>query len=432
MRYNVRKLLNGVNSDFSRSVMTLVSGTVLAQLLSYLVSPIISRLYTPEDMSYLSLFSRIIAFMAVFGTLRYEQALPLPKRDEHAFSILKFSFKLTSVVFLLSLIVVVILQLTDSFFLKDNFFIYSIPIGILLISFFHQGLSWAIRLKRYKSISSSKVVQTSVNSFSSLGFGVLNFGYKGLILGYLLGVFFANMFYLKPIVCFNKKMSEFKLKGREKLILRKYNDLPKYNLPHVLLDLSRDLFVAFYILITFEKEVLGLYEFSYRMLRLPISLIGVSISQVFVKKAADLLNEKKSIYKLTRRTVLTLFSLSIIPFSILLFYGNPIFSFVFGSNWKIAGTYSQIMAVWLMMNFIISPISQIPILLNKQKQFFYWNIFGTILMILVFALKRFFPYLIMEQILLILCVTQALFLLILLFWMLSITKEKQETNYHKF
>ena len=118
MRYNVRKLLNGINSDFSRSVMILVSGTVLAQFLSYLISPIISRLYTPEDMSYLSLFSRIIAFMAVFGTLRYEQAFPLPKRDEHAFSILKFSFKLTSVVFLLSLIVVVILQLTDSFFFK--------------------------------------------------------------------------------------------------------------------------------------------------------------------------------------------------------------------------------------------------------------------------------------------------------------------------
>lgn len=432
MRYNVRKLLNGVNSDFSRSVMTLVSGTVLAQLLSYLVSPIISRLYTPEDMSYLSLFSRIIAFMAVFGTLRYEQAFPLPKRDEHAFSILKFSFKLTSVVFLLSLIVVVILQLTDSFFLKDNFFIYSIPIGILLISFFHQGLSWAIRLKRYKSISSSKVVQTSVNSFSSLGFGVLNFGYKGLILGYLLGVFFANMFYLKPIVGFNKKMSEFKLKGREKLILRKYNDLPKYNLPHVLLDLSRDLFVAFYILITFEKEVLGLYEFSYRMLRLPISLIGVSIGQVFVKKAADLLNEKKSIYKLTKRTVLVLLSISIVPFSILLFYGSPIFSFVFGSNWKVAGTYSQIMAVWLMMNFIISPISQIPILLNKQKQFFYWNIFGTILMILVFALKRIVLDMVMEQILLILCITQALFLLLLLLWILIITKEKQETNYRKF
>jgi len=426
MRYNVRKLLNGINSDFSRSVMILVSGTVLAQFLSYLISPIISRLYTPEDMSYLSLFSRIIAFMAVFGTLRYEQAFPLPKRDEHAFSILKFSFKLTSVVFLLSLIVVIILQLTDSFFLKDNFFIYSIPIGILLISFFHQGLSWAIRMKRYKSISSSKVVQTSVNSFSSLGFGVLNFGYKGLILGYLLGVFFANIFYLKPIVGFNKKMSEFKLKGREKLILRKYNDLPKYNLPHVLLDLSRDLFVAFYILITFEKEVLGLYEFSYRMLRLPISLIGVSIGQVFVKKAADLLNEKKSIYKLTKRTVLVLLSISIVPFSILLFYGSPIFSFVFGSNWKVAGTYSQIMAVWLMMNFIISPISQIPILLNKQKQFLIYSSIGHFLFIICLLSNKFYTVLDFNHILILISFVQVIFLFFLLSWILSIASKQHK------
>ena len=102
----------------------------------------------------------------------------------------------------------------------------------------------------------------------------------------------------------------------------------------------------------FDKEILGLYDFSYRMLRLPIILLGVSISQVLFKKSVDLINDKKSIYPIVRKTILMLFLLSIVPFGILFLYGSDIFGFIFGENWREAGRFSEIMSPWLMMNFM--------------------------------------------------------------------------------
>ena len=80
-------MLKRFNSDFIKSIVTLVTGTMIAQVVTYLLSPVLTRVYTPEDMSYLSLYSRIVAFFAVVATARFELAFPLPKRDEHAFSL---------------------------------------------------------------------------------------------------------------------------------------------------------------------------------------------------------------------------------------------------------------------------------------------------------------------------------------------------------
>ena len=85
-------------SDFLNSILILISGTVIAQIISYSLSPLISRIYSPEEMSYLSLLTRIVSFFAVIATARYEIAFPLPKRDEHAFSLYKTSFYIMIIV----------------------------------------------------------------------------------------------------------------------------------------------------------------------------------------------------------------------------------------------------------------------------------------------------------------------------------------------
>ena len=72
-------------NTFIKSVSVLMTGTVLAQALTYLITPVLTRIYSTEEMGELGVYLRIVGFVAALATLRYELTLPIPKRDKHAF-----------------------------------------------------------------------------------------------------------------------------------------------------------------------------------------------------------------------------------------------------------------------------------------------------------------------------------------------------------
>ena len=93
-----------LNSDFAKSVTTLVSGTVLSQLIVFALSPLISRLYSPEESANFSIYARIILFVSTIARARFESALALPKRNEHAFSLYRLIVQLVIISFFIRVI----------------------------------------------------------------------------------------------------------------------------------------------------------------------------------------------------------------------------------------------------------------------------------------------------------------------------------------
>src|SRR5690554_7483720 len=83
-----------IKSELLKSALVLSSGTILAQGISYVLMPFITRLYTPEDFGEFGMIMRIVAFLAVVGAGRYEFAIPLPKKDEHAFHIYRLTLRI--------------------------------------------------------------------------------------------------------------------------------------------------------------------------------------------------------------------------------------------------------------------------------------------------------------------------------------------------
>jgi O-antigen/teichoic acid export membrane protein len=75
-----------------------------------------------------------------------------------------------------------------------------------------------------------------------------------------------------------------------------------------------------------------------------------------------------------------------VPFTIIYFFGQHLFVFVFGDQWLESGKLSEIMAPWLMLNFISSPLTIIPLVLEKQKMFFFISISGSILQVAGFLI----------------------------------------------
>lgn len=410
-------------SEFIGSVATLASGTVIGHLVALIFSPIITRLYSAEEMSYQSVFTRIVLFLAVVATARFEFAFTLPKRMEHAYSLFRVSLKSVSIVLICTVVIVLLLQFYPFEDTHINQLLLFVPFGVLAASFYSQLSNWALRLKDFKHIGRSKVLMSL--TFALIAIVLYPFGYFGIITAYICSFFAATFFFWKNFKSARRSMRAYQLKGRDYAIAKNYLDFPRINLPHALIDLSKELFIAFYMIFTFEKDVLGLYDLSFRMLRVPIAVIGASIGQVFLKKAVDLRNEGKAIFPLLKKTMLLLLLVAIIPFAIILFFGTDIFSFVFGAKWSTAGYYTQIMTPWLMVNFLISPVSQVPIILNKQRGFFILGIISTILMIASLTIGEIFPswHLRFDQVLKIVSFTQFLFLSFVIIWVLRLAKK---------
>lgn len=377
-----------LRSEFIKYTMVLMTGTALAQLITFAFAPVITRLYTPEESAELGIFFRIIALGGALATLRYEVALPLPKRDSHAFLLYKIAMYAILLVTSLSFLFVLI----PFYFANDTYsqiFYLLLPIGIGLVALQNSGTYWSIRNKRFSLISYTKTTSALFTSGFKVVLGWVGFGYMGLILGTVFGLIASQFWYLKDYLLSNKKFKQPVRSKRTQVLVREYREFPLINLPHVLMDLTRDLIVAALILQLFAKDDFGLYDHAYRMLQLPLALVGLTLGQVFFQKIAALQNEGNAVKPLMIRSVRTLFLLSLLPFAIIFFFGDDLFAFVFGEEWREAGTYSSILAPWFITRFVSSPVSSVPIVMKKQRAFFFLSLIAAILMIGALAVPQF-------------------------------------------
>jgi O-antigen/teichoic acid export membrane protein len=180
------------------------------------------------------------------------------------------------------------------------------------------------------------------------------------------------------------------------------------------MDLGKELLIAMIIWEIFGKREYGLFNHTYQMLRIPLVLIGASIGQVFFQRCAERINKGEDITIVARQSVKTLFVFSIVPFSVVFFFGAELFALVFGEDWREAGQYAQIMAPWFMVNFMSSPISSLPLILKKQGSFFMLALVGSLLMIASLLLPNWLYGASIIQTLWITSLSQAIYLIIVI------------------
>lgn len=372
-------------SEFLKSVVVLTTGTVMAQAVGYLVMPFLTHLYTDEQWGDWGLYTRIVAFVSTVATARYELSIPLPKHDGHSYALYKLSLYISRIILLLSVLLAVAYLLIEPSGWNDIWFVIATIVSIFFVVYINLGTNWAIRTKAFKKISFQQMTNSiSANGFRLL-FGWMNFGSLGMVLGTTIGYAVSSFGFVKDFLHLDKVKYKNYTKKKQRALLREYREFPTVNLPHVTVDLGRDLLVAAFIAHYFGKGIFGQFNHSYLILKLPLVVVGVAIGRVFYQRCVELVNDRKSTLPLLRRTLGTLFLLSIIPFSIIFMFGEPMFAFVFGEEWGNSGYYSEIMAIWSLMLFLVSPLSSLPLALRRQKEFFILGLFGSVIQLFSFG-----------------------------------------------
>ncbi|PTK21419.1 oligosaccharide flippase family protein, partial [Staphylococcus saprophyticus] len=100
-------------NNFFKNVITLMTGTLMGQLLIILTLPVITRLYSPEQFGEYSNMVAIISILGVITTLRYDIAMAITDKREERNNLLYLSLILNLVI---SIFILIVLSLLSIFF----------------------------------------------------------------------------------------------------------------------------------------------------------------------------------------------------------------------------------------------------------------------------------------------------------------------------
>lgn len=364
------------SSNFKKNLFVLLGGTAIAQTIPILISPFLTRLFSPDEFGNFASFIALSSFFTVVMSGKYELAIFLPKRDEEAINILSLSF-------LLSMVLTVISCFLLFFFSKDFADLFSVnkivsivwmvPLFSFLSTLFLLFNEWCIRKNKFIVLSKNKISNSSVVSSLSFLFGINKVSF-GLIFGQLVGQFVAVILSTYRVLKDDRLLFKYISLRKMKYFSVRYINFAKFNIPGQLINTLAGQLPVFFMSSFFGIENVGFYALTDRVLAVPLSFLGNTFRDVFKQKAAIDYLEQGNCLNIYIKTTLVLVGLSIIPFLVLFFFAPELFSYIFGQEWHVSGEFAKVLCLMYLLSFISMPTSWIFVIAEKQKLDLLWQI----------------------------------------------------------
>lgn len=384
-------------NEFFRGVTILVSGTALSQAVVVLLTPLLTRLYSPEEFGILSVYLSLVLTISIIASWYYDSAIPLPEKEEDAINLLGLSlvillFNTILAAILLSVLKKPLLNIFDIDGLDGILFF--LPFSIFGFGLFKLFEMWMVRKESYGQITTGKVRMNLTQILSQTGLGLLWPSAGGLMTGEVMGrlVGGGGMAYdsWKRI---RHQWEYISLRALKKMA-RRYIRFPLIaSWSSLLQSLSKHLPTLF---IAFElgAKAAGWYLLADRILALPDALLGYPVKQVYIARSARILHV--SFEKFTALFWSTIKKMSVISFTVYIliaFCAPVIFPIVFGDAWGEASVFLQCLTFLYFCKLVIGPISEVFILLEEQ----YIEALAEILCIVILLMGMATAYLFFEQ-----------------------------------
>jgi O-antigen/teichoic acid export membrane protein len=367
---------------FARSVLTLTTGTTLANLVPIVVAPILSRLYGPAEFGWFALYAGVAALLGVAATMRYEMAIVLPAEDADAYELLGLSLLLAVAMAVLCAILVTLLQpllLAALHAPALAGWLLLLPVAVLLMGTAQAMGNWLNRRRAYRRIAESRVLQAGTTALLAIALAGTAPGAGGLILGAVAGQAVAALLLAFAVVRSLRGAGlRFTRAGMRRQALR-YREFPRVNALHAVLDNVASSATLIVLAHAFGSIVVGHWSLVMRVLTAPVTLIGSAISQVFYQRAAEASHRGGDLRMLVRSLLRRTLWMALPGALLLLLTGPALFRVVFGPEWEPAGRYAQILSPYMFFVFVASPLAFLPFVLDRQWQSFLLSTTGNAL-----------------------------------------------------
>ncbi|MDD4266200.1 MAG: oligosaccharide flippase family protein [Aminobacterium colombiense] len=381
-----------LRESFIKKVTIVAGGTALGHIIGVLASPILTRLFTPEEFGVFSVFSSLGGMLASFACLAYERAIPIPEEEEDSLALGVVGVFLSVLIGCLlfsALIILNSIKLDIKVIKQLGIYVYLLPLYVISLGIYQVFTYLAIRFDRFKDLARTRVWQRLIGTATQIAGGIGGMGTLALILGGMIGQSGGSWHLKKKII--GKGFNKIKKISCKKVyfVLNRYKNFPVLSAPAALMNVASNSLVPIFLLSFYGSEVAGFFALGQRVIQTPLSFISQAVSQVYVREVTKLKYTNPQallplLYVTTKRFAIVGF----FPCAILGVWGASLFSFVFGSQWHQAGVFVQILAVLEYVRFVVSPLSQLNAL-EKQDTVFVWNLLRLIGVLLSFGISSF-------------------------------------------
>lgn len=357
------------SGSFLSNILTLMSGTAVAQALPILLSPLLTRLYEPKDFGLFALYSSIAAVMAVVATGRYELAIMLPEKDEDAAAVGVLSLSVAGGVSLLSLVIMACFGSFLAGLLNNReigSWLYLVPLTVVMTGFNQVLVYWCNRKKRYHLLAKGGALQSAAVAAISVSVGFLHAGAAGLILGSFTGLVAYGLFLARAELPRAAEMAKPVESGQIRRLAAAYRDMPLFSTMEAFIGMIALQLPLFFMTSYYSISTAGHYSLAYKIVMLPMALVGGAIGQVFYQRFTASLAANEDSTRLLRKTWLTLGSIALVPSLVFFFYAPQLFGFFFGASWLEAGKIATYLSVLMFTTFVFSTTSFSHVALRIQ------------------------------------------------------------------
>jgi O-antigen/teichoic acid export membrane protein len=366
-----------VPGSVARNFVVIGTATALGQVVAIIAAPVLARLYGPSEFGALSLYVAVLSIVVSVSQLRYDLAIPSADADDEATHLTSLSLVIGVVSSLLVGVAVVVLQALAPVGLEDNHLagvLWVMPLAVLAASVSQALGSWAIQQRQFRRLGRARAAQGVGQAVAQIGLGIVGSGSIGLVVGDLVGRTLGIEQLARPAWRAIRQVpsSIASLAGVARRWAGFAGTMTLASLANAL-SLQLPFLMIPYL---FGLAESGQYFLAYRVLVLPASLVGAAVSQVFFGEAAQRRQDPRRLRALALNATVALMVFSIPVYLMVVVAGPTVISAIFGAQWQMAGDFSRILAPWLMVWSVASPISALLLIGKRQRESLAFTVVG--------------------------------------------------------
>ncbi len=320
---------------------TLVSGNVLAQVITLLAYFVLTRIYTPDDYGLFNIFYSYIEVLIIFSTCKYELAIVVADDEREASAVAHFALRLNALVSAGLLLVALLLWLTNT--LPGNFAQLGWMVLLIPPMVFFCGTSRVYsylynRFHRYAMIAVSDNVNASTSAVTKIILGLLGVSQNGLPLGTVIGQAASNANYRLRLHSLSLPKATI---SDGKRAARKHRNFPYYVASKDFINTFSSNLPFLWAALYFDRAEVGLFGLALTFTLQPVNILSAAFERVLYARTAEAVRDHLPTMRMLRRFLVMLLAVAVPVCMLAWFLAEPIFVFCFGDRWQGCGVYVQ-------------------------------------------------------------------------------------------
>jgi len=363
------------SSSLVRNIALVTSGAAAGQVIAFAFSPLITRIYSPEVFGVQGVFLSLLSILSPVIALRYPMAIVIAKDEDDAHRLGRLSLLIALAISSLLVLVLAVAQPSVSALLRVEALgklIWFLPLALFCVALADVLAYRTSRLELFRLVAKVTAAQAFLTNLARVLVGVYVPVAASLVAVTSLAPSVQAFLLMRGTQ--NREYTAPPLHRSDTVaLLKEHRDFPLFRMPTDVLNSASQSVPVILLAALFSPAVAGLYTLTRSVLNLPSNIIGAAIRAPLYARFAELARNGNALTPLLLRASASL--LALVPVIVSLAWFAPsVFAFVFGEEWREAGSYARWMSLWLAVGIANVPVTNVLPVIGGQSLLLVFNI----------------------------------------------------------